>query len=68
MMAPYDDRGRAYKQFRDGIVEEPVFRSLIAHSGTVPLVIQLLSPGYSFAEYGDYLQGSGRCRDDGADA
>ncbi|MCE2435132.1 MAG: hypothetical protein J4F29_19755, partial [Candidatus Latescibacteria bacterium] len=44
MMASYDDRGRAYKQFRDGIVEVPVFRSLIAHSGTVPLVIQLLSP------------------------
>ena len=44
MMAIYDDKGRAYKQFRDGIVEKPVFRSLIAHSGTVPLVIQLLSP------------------------
>jgi len=44
MMASYDDKGRAYKQFRDGIVEAPVFRSLIAHSGTVPLVIQLLSP------------------------
>ncbi len=44
MMATYDDKGRAYKQFRPGIVEEPVFRSLIAHSRTVPLVIQLLSP------------------------
>ena len=44
MMAKYDERGRVYKQFRDGIVDAPIFRSLIAHSGTVPLVIQLLSP------------------------
>ena len=33
-----------YVQRRRGIVEEPAFHPLLAHSSTVPLVVQLLSP------------------------
>jgi ectoine hydroxylase-related dioxygenase (phytanoyl-CoA dioxygenase family) len=44
VMAAYDDGGRTMRQLRPGIVEEPVFQSLIAHSKIVPLVVQLLSP------------------------
>jgi len=36
--------GQAYAQRRPGIVEEPAFHPLLAHSATVPLVVQLLSP------------------------
>lgn len=37
-------RGQAYVQRRPGVVEEPAFHPLLAHSSTVPLVVQLLSP------------------------
>lgn len=43
VMAAYDD-DKTMKQTRAGMVEDPVFQSLIAYSKTVPLVIQLLSP------------------------
>ena len=33
-----------YVQRRPGIVEEPAYHPLLAHSATVPLVVQLLSP------------------------
>lgn len=33
-----------YVQRRPGIVQEPAFHPLLAHSATIPLVIQLLSP------------------------
>ena len=36
--------GQAYVQRRPGIVEEPAFHPLLAHSSTLPLVVQLLSP------------------------
>lgn len=36
--------GQTYVQRRPGIVEEPAFHPLLAHSSTVPLVVQLLSP------------------------
>ena len=38
------ERNGYYVQIRPGIVEEPRFWSLLAHSSTVPLVTQLLSP------------------------
>ncbi len=36
--------GQAYVQRRPGLVEEPAFHPLLAHSSTLPLVVQLLSP------------------------
>ena len=38
------ERNGYYVQIRPGIVEEPRFWPLLAHSSTVPLVAQLLSP------------------------
>ena len=35
---------QCYVQRRPGIVEEPAFHPLLAHSATLPLVVQLLSP------------------------
>ena len=36
--------GQAYVQRRPGVVEEPAFHPLLAHSSTVPLVVQLAQP------------------------
>ena len=44
VMADYNARNQMMKQTRAGMVEMQVFQPLIAHSSTVPLVIQLLSP------------------------
>ena len=44
VMESYGGNGQSMKQTRAGMVENPVFQPLIAHSRTVPLVIQLLSP------------------------
>ena len=45
MIADFERQpGQAYVQRRPGIVEEPAFHPLLAHSSTLPLVVQLLSP------------------------
>ena len=38
------EEGQDYVQRRPGIVENPAFHPLLAHSSTLPLVVQLLSP------------------------
>ena len=44
IMEAYGNGGKPIKQLRAGLIEEPAFRNLIAHSTTVPLVVQLLNP------------------------
>ncbi len=38
------EAAQRYLQLRSGIVQEPAFHPLLAHSATIPLVVQLLSP------------------------
>ena len=45
MIDAYDRKeDQYYVQLRQGIVQEPAFHPLLAHSTTIPLVVQLLSP------------------------
>ena len=43
MIDDFERPGQAYVQRRPGVVEEPAFHPLLAHSSTVPLVVQLMS-------------------------